>query len=135
MNWYHTNILEIDHMEDLVLIKKVSRAEVLENTRTGRPPRATFSLRLYANACLLAIPVGLCNDGDRADFYLSKSGFAVEIGPDCSRSISGRRSTRTASLPAEVREALAGVAEGSHSLICDERPDRMYFFPFSQFAK
>lgn len=122
-------------MEDLVLIKKVSRAEVLENTRTGRPPRATFSLRLYANACLLAIPVGLCNDGDRADFYLSKSGFAVEIGPDCSRSISGRRSTRTASLPAEVREALAGVAEGSHSLICDERPDRLYFFPFSQFAK
>lgn len=122
-------------MEDLVLIKKVSRAEVLENTRTGRPPRATFSLRLYANAALLAIPVGLCSDGDRADFYMSKSGFAVQIGPDCSRSISGRRSTRTASLPPEVREALAGVAEGSHSLICDDRPDRMYFFPFSQFTK
>lgn len=122
-------------MEDLVLIRKASRAEVLENARTGRPPRATFSLRLYANACLVAIPVGLCDEGDKADFYLAKSGFAVQIGPDCSRSISGRRSTRTASLPPEVREALDGVSEGSHTLICDERPDRLYFFPFSQFAK
>jgi hypothetical protein len=122
-------------MEDLVLIKKVSRADVLENARTGRPKRVTFSLRHYANASMIAVPPGSCSEGDNADFYLSKSGFAIQIGPECSRSISGRKSTRTASLPPEIRTALDNVPEGSHDLICEERPDRIYFFPFSQFIK
>lgn len=122
-------------MEDLVLVKKSSRLEVLENARTGRPKRATFSLRFYANACMVAIPTSLCDEGDKADFYLSKSGFAIQIGPDCSRAISGRKSTKTASIPPEIRAKLDGAPEGSNDLICDERPDRIYFFPFSQFAR
>jgi hypothetical protein len=121
-------------MDDLVLIKKASRAEVLENARTGRPKRSNFSLRHYANACMIAIPPDFHEDGDKADFYLSKVGFAIQIGKGCSRAISGRKSTKTASLPQEVRDALAGVPEGSHELIADVRPDGLYFFPFSQFS-
>ena len=122
-------------MDDLVLVRKRSSAEVLENARTGRPKRVTFSLRHYANACMVAIPTGLCDEGDKADFYLSKSGFAIQIGPDCGRAISGRKSTKTASVPPEVRAALDGVPEGSHDMVCDEREGRLYFFPFNQFAK
>lgn len=122
-------------MEDLVLIKKASRSDVLDNSRTGRPTRATFCLRNYANASMIAIPPSLHSEGDRADFYLSKVGFAIQIGPGCSRAISGRKNTKTASLPPEVRTALTGVSEGSHDLIVDVRPDGLYFFPFSQFAK
>lgn len=122
-------------MDDLVLVRKVSRAEVLENARTGRPKRATFSLRHYANACMVAIPTALFEDGDKADFYLSKSGFAIQIGPDCSRAISGRKSTKTASVPTEVRAALDGVPEGSHDMVYDKRGHRLYFFPFNQFTK
>lgn len=122
-------------MEDLVLIKKVNRAEALKDARTGRPARATFSLRHYANACMVAIPSGICQPGDKADFYLSKAGFAIQIGPGCSRAISGRKSTKTASIPTEVREALEGVSQGSHDLIADARPDGLWFFPFSQFIR
>jgi hypothetical protein len=122
-------------MEDLVLIKKISRAEAFENTRTGRPARSTFSLRHYANASMIAIPNSVCNDGDKAEFYLSKSGFAIQIGPDASRAISGRKNTKTASVPIEIRAALQSVPEGSHDLIGEARQDGLYFFPFSQFPK
>lgn len=120
-------------MDDLVLIQKVARSEVLKDARTGRPVRAVFGLRNYVNACMLALPVSEVNDGDRIDFFLSKAGFAVQIGPYGGRSISGKRSARTASVPPEIREHLKHVSEGSHNLIVDQRPDGIWFFPFSQF--
>lgn len=120
-------------MDDLVLIHKASRAEVLKDARTGRPARKSFALRSYYNACILALPPGICDDGDKIDFLMSKSGFAIQIGPEASRAITGRKNTRTASVPIEIRKMFDSLPEGSHELIADERPDRIWFFPFSQF--
>ena len=122
-------------MEDLVLVKKMSRAEVVKNARMGRPIRETFALRHYANACIIAIPSSVCADKDRAEFYLSKVGFAIRISPDGSRAISGRKSARSASIPLEIRDTLSGVTMGTHELITDPRSDGLYFFPFSQLPK
>jgi hypothetical protein len=122
-------------MDDLVLVPKISKADALENARTGRPKRMSFALRHYANACTLALPQAAYEAGDHIDFYLSKAGFAAQIGPDCSRAISGRKGSQTASVPLEIRKQLDGLAEGSHDLIASQRPDGIWFFPFSQFGK
>lgn len=120
-------------MEDLVLVKKASRADVLKDARTGRPSRTTFALRNYKGTKIIALPHGTYNEGDKIDFYLSGSGFAVQIGPDGSRSISGKKNSRTAAVPLEVGKKLDGVAEGSHNLVADEMANRMWFFSFAQF--
>lgn len=121
-------------MEDLVLVKKASRADVLANTRTGRPARSTFALRNYKGTRILALPHGTYNEGDKIDFFLSGAGFAVQVGPEGSRSISGKKNSRTAAVPLEVGKKLEDVTEGSHTLVAQEMPDRMWFFSFSQFA-
>jgi hypothetical protein len=120
-------------MDDLVLVKKATRAEILENARTGRPSRTTFALRHYGGNCILALPHGACGETDGIDFFLSNAGFAVQIGPDGERTISGKKNSRTAAVPLEVRKKLDGLADGSHELIADERPGGLWFFPFSQF--
>jgi hypothetical protein len=120
-------------MEDLVLVKRISRAEALENARTGRPARTTFALRHYGGNCILALPHGSYSEGDGIDFYLSNAGFAVEIGPSGSRTISGKKNSRTAAVPLEVRKKLEGLAEGSRDLVASQRPDGIWFFPFAQF--
>lgn len=121
-------------MDDLVLVKKASRADVLKNSRTGRPARTTFALRNYKGTKIIALPHGTYNEGDKIDFFLSASGFAVQVSPEGSRSISGKKNSRTAAVPLEVGKQLDGVAEGSHNLVSDEMPNRMWFFPFAQFA-
>ena len=120
-------------MEDLVLVKKISRADALENARTGRPARTTFALRQYGGNCILALPYGTYAEGDGIDFFLSKSGFAVQIGPDGSRTISGKKNSRTAAVPLEVRKELIGISEGSLELAAEQRQDGIWFFPFRQF--
>ena len=120
-------------MEDLVLVKKASRAEVLANARTGRPARTTFALRHYGGNCILALPHGAYGEGDGIDFFMSSAGFAVQIGPDGSRTISGKKNSRTASVPLEVRKQLDGIEEGSRDLVASQRPDGIWFFPFAQF--
>jgi hypothetical protein len=120
-------------MDDLVLIHKASRAEILKDARSGRPARKTFALRHYYNACILALPPGICDGNDKVDFLMSKSGFAIQISPDAGRAITGKRNTRTASVPIEIRKMFKNLVEGSHDLIADERADRIWFFPFSQF--
>lgn len=120
-------------MEDLVMIKKVSRAEALENARTGRPARTTFALRHYGGNCIIALPHSTYGEGDGVDFFLSKSGFAVQIGPDGSRTISGKKNSRTAAVPLEIRKELEGLNEGSFDLVAEQRPNGMWFFPFAQF--
>lgn len=124
-------------MDDLVLIRKLSRAEFLKGNRTGRPQRKNFCLRNYNSkgACLLALPGNVYQEGDKAEFYMSGSGFAIQLTPDGSRLITGKKNTRTASIPKELRERMTGMIEGSIELEPQEMPDRMYFFPFSQFIR
>jgi hypothetical protein len=124
-------------MDELVLVKKLSRAEALEGNRTGRPPRTKFALRNYShkNSCLLALPADVYQDGDKAEFYMSGAGFAIQLTPDGSRLITGKKNTRTASVPKEVRERISGWLEGSVELVPQVMPDRMYFFAFSQLSQ
>lgn len=122
-------------MDDLVLVQKISRAEMMKNSRMGRPIRENFALRNYPKACILAIPPSLVADGDRVDFFLSKVGFAIQITPNGSRTISGRKSGRSASVPLEVRIAMDGAKIGTHELIGEDRLEGLYFFPFSQLPK
>ena len=124
-------------MDDLVLIKKLSRAESLIGNRTGRPQRKNFCLRNYSSkgACLLALPANVYQDGDRAEFYMSGAGFAIQLTPDGSRLITGKKNTRTASIPKELREKMTGMIEGSMELVPQEMPDRIYFFAFHQLSQ
>lgn len=121
-------------MDELVLVKKLSRAEALQGRRTGRPQRTKFSLRNYSSkgSCLLALPADIYQEGDKAEFYLSGQGFAIQLTPEGSRLITGKKNTRTASVPKEVRERLTGLVEGSIDMVPQEMPDRMYFFAFHQ---
>ncbi len=121
-------------MDDLVLVRKMSRAENLEGTRTGRPQRKKFSLRNYSSkgSCLLALPADIYQEGDHAEFYMSGQGFAIQLSSEGSRLISGKKNTRTASVPKEIRERLNGMVEGSVDLVPQEMPDRIYFFAFHQ---
>lgn len=121
-------------MDELVLISKKNGAAGLDALRSGRPIRTKFCLRRYGPSYILSLPFSLCADGDKIDFFLSASGFAVKIGPDGERSISGKRTGRTATIPKELSKRLESAADGVTDLIYDERPDRLYFFPFSQFA-
>jgi len=120
-------------MDDLVLVSKNNRASGLNGRRTGRPTRTDFGLRRYANAYTLAIPLHVCTDGDRIDFFLSASGFAAKIGPNCERAISGKRTARTATIPKEIAEHLGNAKQGATELQVEDREDRLYFFPFAQF--
>lgn len=121
-------------MDELVLVKKLSRSEALQGRRTGRPQRTKFSLRNYSSkgSCLLALPADIYQEGDKAEFYLSGQGFAIQLTPEGSRLITGKKNTRTASVPKEVRERLTGLVEGSIDMVPQEMPDRMYFFAFHQ---
>jgi hypothetical protein len=120
-------------MDDLVLVVKKTAPEGI--VRTGRPARNAFALRKYPGNCIIAVPSAAINDGDRCDFYMSNSGFAVQFLPEGSRSVSKKQGgrTRMVSVPVEVSKLLADVPDGPHDLIADERPDRLWFFPFSQF--
>ena len=123
-------------MEDLVLVRKVSIGERIKgNPNSGRPVRSVFALRKYSKSnFILAFPTNLAQQGDCAEFYVSSTGFAVQITPEGSRKLTGKKGAYTANIPTEMRERLQGAPDGSSDLICDERPDRLYFFPFSQFA-
>ena len=120
-------------MDDLVLVPKVNGAAGLDGSRSGRPARTNFCLRRYASSYVLALPGGTNGDGDKIDFFMSSSGFAVKISPEGERSISGKRTGRTAAIPKEVAKRLTDAAEGVTDLISDARADRLWFFPFAQF--
>lgn len=121
-------------MDDLVLVAKKTVPEGI--VRSGRPARSTFSLRKYPGNCIIAVPSGVIMDGDRSEFYMSNSGFAVQFSPEGSRAVSKKQGERTrmVSVPVDIAKRLQGVPDGPLDLIYDERPDRLYFFPFSQFA-
>ena len=63
---------------------------------------------------------------------MSGQGFAIQLSPEGSRLITGKKNTRTASIPKELREKMNGMIEGSMELVPQEMPDRIYFFAFSQ---
>lgn len=85
----------------------------------------------------MAVPPGVIKDGDRCEFYMSNSGFAVQFTPTGSRSVSKKQGERTrmVSVPVEVSKMLTAVSDGPHDMIVEERPDGIWFFPFSQFPK
>lgn len=122
-------------MNDLILVPKSSNAQTLEGSRTGRPSRKKFGLRHYWKSCTLALPPGTCEDGDRIDFFMSKTGFAIQIGPSGGRSISGKKNTRTATVPIEIYRMISHVKEGAQDLVSEDRQQKMWFFPFNQFPK
>lgn len=123
--------------EELTLIPKRSVSEKLEENRTGRRPRDSFGLRCYdgGKTMILVVPVGYIEgDSDRADFYKSSKGFAIKISAEGERAISLRKSARTVNVPPEIKD-LIKMENGTVALQCEDRGDRLYFFPFDQFAQ
>ena len=120
-------------MEDLVLVSKVNGAAGLSSLRAGRPARTNFCLRGYEKFHLLGLPNGTCGDGDRIDFLMSASGFAVRIGPNGERSISKNRTGRSAMVPKNIVNHIPNLTSGKTELVSEEHPDRTWYFPFSQF--
>lgn len=124
-------------MDDLILISKKIRAEDQGCKSKGRPPNETFALRSYnggSNVILTLLP-DLVRDGDRIDFYLSNSGFAVKVCPEGERVVSKSHEARTASVPLAVRSRLTIPMGTTKIKVYEDRGDGLYFFPFSQFSK
>jgi hypothetical protein len=122
-------------MSDLVLVSKRSVAEVLDESRTGRKARESFAIRTYAagKSALLVVPSTLVNPDDKAEFYQSESGFAVKLTPDGDRSVSQKKNARTINIAVEIKNKI-NIPIGTTDLKVEDRGDRMWFFPFSQFS-
>lgn len=103
----------------------------------GRPRRVSFALRSYDGGELvhLAIPPHLVEADERADFYISKSGFAVLISYNGDRSITKSNKGRSTVVPLEVRSLMTLPAGTTEITVVENREDKMFFFPFSQFIK
>lgn len=121
--------------DDLILISKRTAADLLKDARTGRKARKVFGIRTYTNnkAALLVVPSSFMQDGDKAEFYQSSTGFAVKLTPDGDRSVSHKKNARTINIPAEVKNNI-NIQIGTMDLQVEARDDRVYFFPFAQFA-
>jgi len=72
---------------------------------------------------------------ERADFYISKSGFAVLISHDGDRSITKSNKGRSAVVPLEVRSLMTLPAGTTEITVVERKEDKMFFFPFSQFSQ
>lgn len=121
-------------MEDLVLVRRIPKAELAKMSGSlGRPIRENFCLRKYSKTILVVVPPGHFNEGDRVDFYLSKSGsgFAIRVYPGGSRALSGKKGSRTASVPFDMRDKFDGIADGSYELESEEREPGLWFFYFN----
>jgi hypothetical protein len=120
-------------MEDLVQIKKFSPQNDGSGGGMGRPRIVGFCLRRYGKVKQLAIPDQYVTEGDKVDFFMSESGFAVRISPDGERSITGKGKTHIASIPSSIIEKINVTENGTTLLVREERPNGIWFFPFSQF--
>lgn len=124
-------------MDDLVLVKKMTAGERNQlGMNIGRPNRTTFALRHYSEkSFMLAIPSQIVQPGDGVEFFMSSTGFAIQLSPEGSRKLSGKRGASTANIPLEVRQHLSSAPAGSIDLnVVEEMPNRTWFFPFSQIS-
>lgn len=121
-------------MSDLVLVAKRPAAEALKDSRTGRKAREVFAIRTYegGKSALLVVPADMVQDGDKAEFYQSASGFAVKLTPDGDRAISHKKNARTINIAVEIKNKI-NIPIGTTDLEFEDRGDRMWFFPYSQF--
>lgn len=122
-------------MSDLVLVAKKSVAETLNQSRTGRKAREVFAIRSYLNgkAALMVVPAHLVQEGDRAEFYQSEYGFAIKLTPAGDRSVSHKKNSRTVNIPVEIKNRIV-IPTGTTDLQLEDRGDRLWYFPFAQFA-
>ena len=121
-------------MDKLVLISKANKSSGLNCSTSGRPVRTSFCLRQYDKYNTLGIPSGICEDFDKVDFFMSRNGFALRLGPDAERSISKNHTGRTAMVPKEITDRISKSQIGTTELVAEKRPDRTWYFPFSQFS-
>jgi hypothetical protein len=121
-------------MEDMILVSKADSANGSGSTVRGRPKRKGFCLRRNDKLYMLGIPSGAYEDGDRINFFFSPTGFAVTISPNGERAISGKLTNRTAMIPRKISDCMANTSNGVTELIAEERQDKTWFFPFSQFS-
>jgi hypothetical protein len=120
-------------MDDMVLVSKVDSLAGSGSLRLGRPKRTNFCLRRNDKLYMLGIPSGTYEEGDRINFFLSPTGFAVNFTPSGERTISGKLTNRTAMIPRVIADHMTGTKNGVTELVSEEHPNRTWFFPFSQF--
>lgn len=121
-------------MEGMILVAKADTINCSGSLRRGRPKRTNFCLRRNDKLYVLGIPIGAYADGDRINFFFSEDGFAVNINPNGERAISGKLTNRSAMIPRMIADRMMKAKNGVTELVAEERPDRTWYFPFSQFS-
>ena len=121
-------------MKGMVLVSKADSSNGSSGLRLGRPKRTGFCVRRGGKIYMLGIPKGFFGRDDRANFFVSQDGFAVNISPDGERAISGKATSPHTLIPRIIADQLLGIADGTTNLVSEEKPDRTWFFPFSQFS-
>lgn len=120
-------------MESMVLVSKADSSKGSGGLRLGRPKRTGFCVRRNGKIYLLGIPKGFFGKDDRINFFVSQDGFAATICPTGERAISGKTATSQALIPRVIADQLHSTPDGTTELISEERQNRTWFFPFSQF--
>lgn len=121
--------------DELLIITKRRPESWLGGSRSGRKARKDFAIRHYSKAktTLLVVPAEYFEDGDMATFYQSSTGFALKLSADGDRKVSQKKNSRTIHIPIEVTDRVS-VADGTTPVVVEHRADRIWFFPFDQFA-
>lgn len=120
-------------MDNMVLISKSDSSTGSGSLRRGRPKRTGFCVRRNGKLYMLAIPSRVLEGEDRINFFLSPTGFAINLIPSGERAISGKLTNRSAMIPRVIADHMTGVKEGVTELVFEEHLDRTWFFPFDQF--
>ena len=121
-------------MEGMVLISKSDSSGGSGKIRPGRPKRTGFCVRRHGKIYMLGIPKSFFGKDDRANFFMSQDGFAVNISPNGERAISGKSTSPHTLIPRVIADHITGIDDGTTELVFEERPDHTWFFPFSQFT-
>jgi hypothetical protein len=115
------------------LVSKADSSNGSGSLRLGRPKRTGFCVRRNGKIYILAIPKSFLGKDDRANFFVSQDGFAVNISHDGERAISGKLTSPHTLIPRIIADQMAGIPDGTTELVCEEHSNRTWFFPFSQF--
>lgn len=121
-------------MDGMVLVSKTDSSNGSGSLRLGRPKRTGFCVRRNGKIYMLGIPKIFFGKDDRINFFMSENGFAVTICPTGERAISGKATTPHTLIPRIIADKMTGVTDGTTNLVSEERPDKTWFFPFSQFS-
>ncbi len=122
-------------MDGMVLVSKTDSSNGSGSLRPGRPKRTSFCVRRSGKKYMMGIPKGLFDEGDSINFFLlPDNGFAVNISPNGERAISGKSTSPNTLIPRVIADKLISISDGTTELVAEERPDRTWYFPFSQFS-